>query len=137
MQSRQDLLRNHLETGLREHREGRFDSALEAFRQAIVLAPDNADALNLLDPKTPGELLADIGIELPEAYQRPALIIVDTLARCMVGGDENSAKDMGLFIAHADALRKETGATVLIIHHTGKNGRASAAAAPCAPPATL
>lgn len=80
------------------------------------------DAINLLDPKAPGELLADIRLDLPEEAQRPALIIIDTLARCMVGGDENSAKDMGLFIAHADRLRKETGAAVLIIHHTGKSG---------------
>lgn len=80
------------------------------------------DAVNLLDPKAPGELLADMGLDLPDNAQRPSIIIVDTLARCMVGGDENSARDMGLFIAHADRLRKETGATVLIIHHTGKNG---------------
>ena len=33
---------------MREHRVGRFESAKEAFRQAVELAPDNADALNLL-----------------------------------------------------------------------------------------
>ena len=31
---------------------------------------------------------------LPE---QPILIVIDTLARCFVGHDENSAKDMGLF----------------------------------------
>jgi hypothetical protein len=56
---------------------------------------------------------------LPEA---PGLIIIDTLARCLVGGDENSAKDMGLFVAGADRLRTETGAHVNIIHHFGKSG---------------
>lgn len=52
----------------------------------------------------------------------PGLIVIDTLARCLVGGDENSAKDMGLFIAGADRLRTETGAHVMIIHHVGKKG---------------
>jgi hypothetical protein len=52
----------------------------------------------------------------------PALIVIDTLARCMVGGDENSAKDMGLAIAAIDHIRTETGAAILIVHHTGKSG---------------
>jgi AAA domain len=40
----------------------------------------------------------------------------------MVGGDENAAKDMGVFVAAADRLRQATGATVLLIHHHGKAG---------------
>ncbi len=60
--------------------------------------------------------------ELQKLPEPPGLIVIDTLARCLVGGDENSAKDMGLFIAGADALRRATGATVLIIHHAGKSG---------------
>ena len=52
----------------------------------------------------------------------PALIVFDTLARCMVGGDENSARDMGLVVANADRVREATGATVLLVHHTGKSG---------------
>lgn len=54
-----------------------------------------------------------------EPYQ-PTLIIVDTLARHMVGGDENSAKDMGQVIQAADALRQAFDCAVLVIHHTGK-----------------
>lgn len=56
---------------------------------------------------------------LPEP---PALIVFDTLARCLVGGDENSSMDVGLLIAGADRIRTETGATVLILHHTNKGG---------------
>lgn len=52
----------------------------------------------------------------------PVLIILDTLARCMVGGDENSAEDMGLFIHSCDLIRAATGAAVIIVHHTGKSG---------------
>jgi RecA-family ATPase len=59
---------------------------------------------------------------LEAASVSPALIVLDTLARCIVGADENSAKDMGLAIAACDRIRQATGATVLLVHHTGKNG---------------
>ena len=52
----------------------------------------------------------------------PALIVIDTMARCMVGGDENSSKDVGLFIANLDGVARHYGAASLTVHHTGKNG---------------
>jgi len=48
-----------------------------------------------------------------------ALVVLDTQARCTEGLDENSAKEMGVAIAAADRIKRETGATVLLIHHTG------------------
>ncbi|HEX5733354.1 MAG TPA: AAA family ATPase [Blastocatellia bacterium] len=51
----------------------------------------------------------------------PALVVIDTLARCLVGGDENSAKDMGLFVDSCGKIQKVTGAAVMVIHHKGKN----------------
>ena len=44
------------------------------------------------------------------------------MARSMIGGDENAARDVGMFIAAADELCKASGAARLIVHHTGKNG---------------
>jgi len=52
----------------------------------------------------------------------PVLIVFDTLARCMAGGDENSALDMGKVIAATDRIREATGATVMFLHHTTKAG---------------
>jgi len=49
------------------------------------------------------------------------LVVVDTLARAMAGGDENTAMDMGRFVANCDRVRVATGAAVNIIHHTGKD----------------
>ena len=60
---------------------------------------------------------------IAKVAEKPAFIIIDTLARCFVGGDENSAKDMGIFINGVETVRRKTGATVLVIHHTGKNER--------------
>jgi hypothetical protein len=55
---------------------------------------------------------------LPE---RPALIVFDTLARCFVGGEENSAKELGMLLAGVEELVTDT-TSLLIVHHPGKDG---------------
>jgi len=61
------------------------------------------------------------------------LVVLDTLAKCTAGMDENSAQDMGVAIAAAYRLRdaiEENYTTVLIVHHTGYNtGRARGSSA--------
>ena len=74
------------------------------------------EPVNLLEPKSVKRLVS--GIEALPII--PSMIILDTLARCMVGGDENSARDMGKAIASADSIREFTGATILLVHHTAK-----------------
>ena len=49
------------------------------------------------------------------------LIVIDTLSRAMAGGDENSGRDMMIAVGEIDLIRGETGAHVMIIHHTGKD----------------
>ncbi len=73
-------------------------------------------AIPLLTPQAVSEL-----ITLIRPFN-PVLLVVDTLARCLVGGDENSAKDVGMFFYHTDMIRQETGAALAIVHHTGKSG---------------
>ena len=51
----------------------------------------------------------------------PALIVIDTLARASIGVEENSSKEMGELIAQADRIKEQTGACVLLVHHTGKD----------------
>lgn len=74
------------------------------------------DAVNLLDVPQVLEFIAGIKSQ----HETPALVVLDTLARCLVGGDENSAQDMGKAIYAVDLIRKETGAAVMVIHHTTK-----------------
>ncbi len=50
----------------------------------------------------------------------PQVITIDTFARSFVGMDENSQKDVGLWIESADRLRS-LGYTVIFLHHTAKN----------------
>ena len=61
-----------------------------------------------------------------DSGQPVRLIVFDTLARCYGGADENSARDMGAFIRGCDDIKAHTGATVLLIHHSGKNEEAGA-----------
>lgn len=49
------------------------------------------------------------------------LIVVDTLARAMGGGDENATKDMGVLVQHSDMIKDRTDAHIMFIHHTGKD----------------
>jgi putative DNA primase/helicase len=53
------------------------------------------------------------------------LVVIDTLARSFAG-DENSAADMGGFIKACDRIREKTGATLLVIHHSGKDAEKGA-----------
>lgn len=70
----------------------------------------------MLDGLMVEELISTIG------PLQPILVIFDTLARCLVGGDENSAKDVGLFVENCNIIQRSVNAAVLIVHHTGKAG---------------
>jgi hypothetical protein len=49
------------------------------------------------------------------------IVVVDTLARAMAGGNENAPEDMGALVAHSDLIRDQSGACVLYVHHCGKD----------------
>jgi DNA-binding transcriptional ArsR family regulator len=51
----------------------------------------------------------------------PALVVLDTYARTMTGGEENSARDTGRAIELADRVRRASGGCVLYVAHTGKD----------------
>lgn len=63
--------------------------------------------------------LKEFLVEVKKA--QPVLIIIDTLARTSVGMDENSNSEMNVYVDAADILRRETGACILLVHHTKKN----------------
>ena len=105
---------------------GGIRNRISAIRQA---APDllaGADFSLLptnLDLHQPGDAMA-----LCEAMptEKAALVVIDTMARCMGSGDENSARDVAQFVINLDAIRERTGAHVLVVHHSGKNADAGA-----------
>lgn len=68
------------------------------------------------------KVILDLAEYIKNRHKLPIqMIVIDTLARCFGGADENDAKDMGAFIRGCDELKIKTGATVLIIHHSGKD----------------
>ncbi len=70
--------------------------------------------VNLRDPSCQQELLAII------AETHPILIVVDTVARCTPGAEENSARDMGEVIAFCSTLQQPSNATFAFVHHPPK-----------------
>ena len=73
-------------------------------------------AVPMLNPQAVSDFISTI------RPLKPIMVVIDTLARCLIGGDENSAKDVGMFFYYTDAIRQETGAAIAIVHHTGKAG---------------
>lgn len=73
-------------------------------------------AVNLHSVESVGAFLEYLGTD------PPALIVFDTLARNIVGVEENSARDIGQVVDHLDLIRRHTGACVLLVHHSGLAG---------------
>jgi len=55
------------------------------------------------------------------AGKAPRIIILDTIAKCMAGLNENDAGDAGKFIRFCDSLVEAFQCVVVAIHHTGKD----------------
>lgn len=101
---------------------GGFRKRLAAYCQQFDVDPASldirfiTDAPNLMDKADIRELLIAI-----LSYGRVDFVVIDTYARAMVGANENDAKDVGLAVAHCEAIHRKTGALVILVHHTGKD----------------
>jgi hypothetical protein len=83
-----------------------------------------AQAPDLRDRKQMGDLAAELRIaagEMAEGEHRLGLVVIDTLAASMPGGDENAGVDMSAVLANVAALSSALGIFVLIVSHTGKD----------------
>jgi hypothetical protein len=49
---------------------------------------------------------------------RPKVIVFDTYARCLVNGDENSARDAGMAVLHCAQFQRWLNAAIVLVHHT-------------------
>ena len=74
--------------------------------------------VNFLNDKEREAFIARLG-QLPEP---PAFVIIDTFAWAMAGGDENQVKDVMKAMEGIKRIRQQFKATVLVVHHTTKNG---------------
>jgi hypothetical protein len=107
-----------------------MQNRLEALKRRGVLADEpplfvSFDHVSLTGPSigpTYGQIVAETCRKIErEQGVSFKLIIVDTLSRAMAGGDENSGRDMMIAVGEIDLIRGETGAHVMIVHHSGKD----------------
>lgn len=75
------------------------------------------ESIPLLDEESLDRLLYSIG-SLEKQF---SLVIIDTISRALSGSDENSASEMSGFVDACSHIQKLTSATVMGIHHTGKD----------------
>lgn len=102
-------------TGIRNRMEAMRRENPELDGDNLILLPTRLDLCTSDDSQWLVEMI------LTKLPRKPSLMVVDTLARAMGNGDENTAKDMGQFVRSVDHLREATGAHVMVIHHSGKD----------------
>jgi hypothetical protein len=95
---------------------------LKAYLKHHKIDPNDVDIGLLTVP--PNFLLSEDVTELAAAVAASGgadVIIVDTMAQVTPGANENSSEDVGLALANARALETATGATIIMVDHSGKD----------------
>lgn len=90
--------------------KGTHSSGFRMIRRAVQLA----------DPEEVAFLIEAIKANLDG--ERPSLVILDTLARCIIGVEENSATAMGQVLRGVETIQEALGTAVMVVHHLGKSG---------------
>lgn len=67
--------------------------------------------------------LTDVIDDMVDKFGKPALVVIDTLARAMGASDENSTKEMGGFVQVVDEIKDRYDTTLLAVHHTGHGAK--------------
>jgi hypothetical protein len=91
---------------------------VEGQESNFVLIPSG---VNLMDAECMRDLTAEIADRCEEMDCAPALTILDTLATCAVGMEENSGKETGIALGAMSDMRHTLGCSIFAVHHTGKD----------------
>lgn len=102
-----------------------FRNRILALRRAGLLSEESPlyyveTSLNFLSETDVPGFIQSIRDSLPQGTF-PRMIVIDTLARSMAGGNENAGEDMSKAIEGANRLQRELGAHVTLVHHAGKD----------------
>jgi hypothetical protein len=85
----------------------------------FVMVPSS---VNLFDDESEADMLvSDILACRQRMGEEVGLVVLDTLSRMIGSGDEDRARDMNVIVQRAEKIQRETGAHVLLVHHTGKD----------------
>lgn len=105
---------------------GGLPKRLQAWLQHGGLEPTGpfftiGQTVNMLDPKEVEAVAEAVKAKAASLGRQFAVVALDTVARTMVGGEENSALDMGKYIHNGDWLKREIGCALILVHHAGKD----------------
>lgn len=79
-------------------------------------------SINLFDGEEElDRLIADINGVADPMGEAVKLVVLDTLSRMIGSGDEDKARDINVVVRSAERIQRETGAHVMIVHHSGKD----------------
>jgi hypothetical protein len=78
-------------------------------------------SVNLSEPANVKKLIRTAVAQMEEDGECVALVVIDTVARAIPGLDENSAQEMGLFVAAVEELKTGIACHLLGVHHSGKD----------------
>ena len=110
--------------------EGALGARMRAWRQAHPAAltvdgnylhVDEDRRPNLTDPDALAQLERVLdGAAAANGGRPPSLLVIDTLARAIAGGDENDSGALGAALEAVAELQRRRSVTVLLLHHTRK-----------------
>lgn len=76
--------------------------------------------INFMHSDDVNKLLRTIHATAKARGVKPALVVIDTVSRAMPGADENTQRDMTLFVKATDAVRDSFKCAVMGVHHANK-----------------
>jgi hypothetical protein len=100
---------------------------IDAWRHHYGVLEDDAPfkmipvSVNFMDPDSVDKLLRTIDHEIGAMGVPIRAVVIDTVARAMLGADENTSQAMGQFVAACDAVRHKHKTAAIGIHHNGKD----------------
>lgn len=101
-----------------------FRNRIAAYAKERARAPwffRSGHTLDLRSKPDDARAIVSEAARIGQEHRPVKLVVVDTLARAMSGGNENAPEDMGAFLSTCEAVRKALGCYLLIVHHCGKD----------------
>lgn len=80
-----------------------------------------SQAVDFLNLESVASLIETIRAAESDCGEKCVIVVIDTFARAIPGGNENDAKDVGFAVACGDRVRAEIGCCLLFVHHAGKD----------------
>ena len=95
---------------------GGFRNRMAAYQHAHQCSLDIGVIAN-----APNLLQRDDALDVCRAIGQADVVIIDTFAQTTPGANENAGEDVGKALAHCKGIHRATNATVILVHHAGKD----------------